>query len=290
MTAHTWSQVPLANSTADSTVNWREVQDPTTVTPSMRSMMAAIAKWRDDRNGSVLTGGTGSALTITTNQGFTTLEDGFHVTARMSATVQAGATLEVDGTGAKAIQTEAGNTVLASELVTGSLQTFTYNQAEDAWVALNPRRYMASGARCMFNQSSAPTGWTKSTVTNDAMLKVTTGAMDLGGSTYWASIFTANRYLTTNEMPLHDHASNFTLSTDGAHTHTYTFTQTEGNNRENFGGAAQHDNVWRNTNNVTTGTSGAHTHGFSGATDAQGAGAAFDFDLQYVDYIIAEKD
>jgi chorismate mutase/prephenate dehydratase len=43
MTVYNWSTTAASNDTADSTINWREAQAPSTVNDSARAMMAAIA-------------------------------------------------------------------------------------------------------------------------------------------------------------------------------------------------------------------------------------------------------
>jgi len=53
--------------------NWAEGQSPSSVNDSARAMMARAAEWRDDVSGTIATGGTSTAYTATSNQGFDTL-------------------------------------------------------------------------------------------------------------------------------------------------------------------------------------------------------------------------
>jgi hypothetical protein len=57
-----WSQTAANNATADSTVNYAEGQAPSSLNDSARAAMASVAKFRDDTNGSITTGGTSTAL------------------------------------------------------------------------------------------------------------------------------------------------------------------------------------------------------------------------------------
>lgn len=102
MTLYKWSQTASADATADSTINWAEGQSPSSVNDSARAMMAAIAKYRDDTSGAIVTGGTSTAYTLTSYQGF---DNTSHLRGQLIAFVphatNGGAcTLNVDGLGA----------------------------------------------------------------------------------------------------------------------------------------------------------------------------------------------
>jgi microcystin-dependent protein len=129
-----WSTTPAQNATADSAVNWREGQSPSTVNDSARQMMARFKAFVADTAGSLVTGGTSTAFTVTTNEVFTALVDGLAVTVRMHAANGATPTFAPDGLAAKAIQVLSGTAVPAGALLAGSLQTFTYNSSADAWI------------------------------------------------------------------------------------------------------------------------------------------------------------
>jgi hypothetical protein len=72
---------------------------PSQVNQSALAMMAALARYRDDLSGNLVTGGSSTAFTLTTNQVLTALTDGFAVAARISATNGAAPTLNVDALG-----------------------------------------------------------------------------------------------------------------------------------------------------------------------------------------------
>lgn len=130
-----WSQTAATNSTADTTVNAREGQAPSTVNDAMRAMMAALAKYRDDMGGNLVTGGSSTAYTLTTNQTLTSLTDGFAVTCRMSATNGASPTLNVDSLGAKSIAGVYGTAIPIGALRSGGVYTFVYDSTDDKWIA-----------------------------------------------------------------------------------------------------------------------------------------------------------
>lgn len=133
-----WSTTASSNDTADSNINWAENQAPSTINNSARAMMAALKKTLNDTSGVLVTGGTSTAYTLSTNEGFTALADGLTVTARMSATNGANATLAVDGLTARAIQTAAGTAAVAGTLLSGAVYRFTYYSSGSAWLVSTP--------------------------------------------------------------------------------------------------------------------------------------------------------
>lgn len=122
-----WSQTPASNASADSAIDWREGQAPSSVNNSARAEMASVAKWRDDISGALTTGGTSTAYTITSNQTYT-LTAGFMIAFVPHTTNGATVTLNVDGLGAKPLRSAPGATAeLASGvLVQGTPYVATY--------------------------------------------------------------------------------------------------------------------------------------------------------------------
>lgn len=160
MTVWVWSKTADSNNSIDDTVNWREGQSPGSVNGSARAMMAAIAKWRDDMSGNVVTGGTATAYTVTSNQVFTELADGISITVRMHATNGSSATLNVDSLGAKPIANVYGSAMTYGALPSGSIQRFTYDSTDDKWIAHNAReKAVATGVYWPFGGATAPGGW-----------------------------------------------------------------------------------------------------------------------------------
>ena len=129
-----WSLTPGTNQTADPAVNQRERMAPSQVNDAIRQIMARLKAFALDTSGSLVTGGTATAYTLTTNEGFTALVNGLSVTVRMHATNGAAPTFAPDSLAAKAIQVLSGTAAPAGALQAGSLQTFTYNASADAWI------------------------------------------------------------------------------------------------------------------------------------------------------------
>ena len=136
---HNWSQTAAANATADSAIGWAEGQAPSTVNDSSRASMAVLAKWRDDNNGSLTTGGTSTAYTLTTNTVFTSLAlmDNQTLAFTMSATSGSTPTLNVDGLGAKFIRNATGVALPTGALLSGSVYKATYENSAGEWLLHN---------------------------------------------------------------------------------------------------------------------------------------------------------
>jgi hypothetical protein len=134
MTVWKWSQTTADNDDADSSINLRENQAPSTYNNAVRAIMAAVRKWWDDLSGNVVTAGTATAITVTSNQGFTSLTDGIYVRARITTTNGTDPTLAVDGLTATQIQTVYGTNIPSGALVAGMIAEFTYDSSADAWI------------------------------------------------------------------------------------------------------------------------------------------------------------
>ena len=141
----------------------------------------------------------------------------------------------------------------------------------------------ASGTKMLFNQTAAPTGWTKVTGSgNDTALRVTTGTVGTGGSVAFETAFAsqtptitmsnAAHTLTTAQMPSHNHQMNF-------------FPQGSNYNISYAGLPGHSGGSDQPTGSTTSKGSGSpHTH------DNTAASSAINLDVSYVDVIIATKD
>ena len=140
-----------------------------------------------------------------------------------------------------------------------------------------------AGTLMLFQQTSAPTGWTKQTTHNDKALRVVSGTAGSGGSVAFSTAMASQTptitlsglsadatTLSTAQMPSHTHAT--TLNTGGG-----------------FNIVGLYDNASGATTNKTTsgtGGGGSHTHSVSGTASS----SAINLAVQYVDLIIASKN
>src|SRR5262249_12550706 len=100
-----------------------------------RAMMAALAAWRDDAAGTITTGGTSTAYTVTSNQGFDTLAhlNGAALAFVPHTTCGATVTLNVDALGAKPVRTSPGVELPSGVLIQGTPYVATYNNSDGAF-------------------------------------------------------------------------------------------------------------------------------------------------------------
>lgn len=155
-----WSPTAANNGTADSLINWAEGMARAAVNNSARSMMAAHAKVRDLNNGSVTTGGSGNAQTLTTAIGFSgTIPAGMRILVKLGFTNSGAATLNVDGTGAVTIKDLYGNDLVAGALTANSYAELIYNGTN--WILVNPIQVggFTTGDAKITLKTTADTGW-----------------------------------------------------------------------------------------------------------------------------------
>ncbi len=152
------------------------------------------------------------------------------------------------------------------DLAADFVATYDASAAALKKVLLNKIGGFDSGTLMLFQQTAAPTGWTKQTTHNDKSLRVVSGAAGSGGATAFSSVFGSGKVsgshtLTEAEMPAHTHNAGTSNSAATGDTAPQNFRNT----------------ATGNLATSSTGGSGGHTHTLS-------------LDLQFVDLIIASKD
>ena len=113
-----------------------EGQAPSTVNDCMREIMAASARQYQDTDGSLVTGGTSNAYTLTTNNSHAALADIGLLVFRADRNNTGAATLAVDGLAAKAIRAS-GAALSSGDLVQDVLYAVAYNSTSDTFDLVN---------------------------------------------------------------------------------------------------------------------------------------------------------
>lgn len=157
-----WSTDPSSNDIADPPILWQEGQPAPTVNNSAREMMAAMAKWRDDTNGSLAaTGAAGNALTVSTFQGFTdaAYDKAFELAFYSDALNTRPCTLKPDGASAKPLKRQDGQELGPSDIRTGVIYRVRWHPVVGAFIIISPTIAPAGSVQAFASESAIPAGW-----------------------------------------------------------------------------------------------------------------------------------
>src|SRR5262249_17333295 len=140
-----WSTTAASNDIADSGINWSEGQSPGSVNASARGMMAALARFLADVNGTRSTTGASNAYAVAANLDHTALTNGLMLTTRATHPNTGAATLNLNSIGAKKLRIFTGSgegALAAGQIQSGGIYQLEYNTSADsaagAWIVLNP--------------------------------------------------------------------------------------------------------------------------------------------------------
>jgi hypothetical protein len=160
-----------------------------------------------------------------------------------------------------------------------------------------------SGTVMLFVQTSAPTGWTKSTTHNNKALRIVSGTASSGGSVDFTTAFASkavagtvgNTILTVAQIPGHDHGGS--TSANGAHTHTMSGSWASDGTGGGTSAHIMRDDGYAGTysDTSTIQSAGSHSHPISSQGSGQShthtfTGTAIDLAVSYIDVILATKD
>ena len=169
------------------------------------------------------------------------------------------------------------------------------------WASSAPAGEFVSGTRMTFNQTNAPTGWTKSTSVDNAGFRLVSGSVSSGGSVDFTTAFasqTPTGSVSTSISSISGSAGATTLTTPQipSHRHATIFNQGANNPLDYQLGPNDAGNIGtfsfpKGTNNI--GGGGSHDHPFSfssGTASSSFSGNAINLAVKYVDLIIAQKN
>ncbi len=194
---------------------------------------------------------------------------------------------------------------------TASAGTNTTQLATTAFVttAVANAEPFPSGTSMLFQQTSAPTGWTKQTTHDDKALRIVTGSVGTGGSVAFSTALGSGATVaggsvsgspdaSSLSVSISGNISNTTLSNSNIPSHSHSFSTSQGGADSNVA-VGRRGPVNHNLSTSNTGSGGSHNHGhnLSGSMSgnigvgnlAVGASTAT-INVNYVDFIIANKD
>ncbi len=184
----------------------------------------------------------------------------------------------------------------------GSLSVAAINVSGQANIgSLSATSYVnliPSGTRMLFQQTAAPTGWTKETNAsfNDRALRLVTGTVGSGGSSAFSTVFgktaTDGHVLGTSEMPAHTHTSGSLVvgAGQGSHVHTGSVAANTdvGGGNVALGGVGGSHSVTIDANALPAMAVNSGTTGVTGSSVSHSHN--IDIRVNFHDVIIAQKD
>ena len=181
-----------------------------------------------------------------------------------------------------------------------------YNQGDTQWDLLSG---VPSGTRMLFQQETAPAGWTKDTTNDNMALRVVSGTpVVVDDQQTFTTVFSSTSVagtvgdttLTVNQMPTHAHGIS-----DSGHSHSVSIFDPghlhgQGMNGGNHEGGGKSGGTQSTTTRSSTGISASANAGITGISvqnngassphDHPFVGTNIDLSINYVDVIVAEKD
>lgn len=143
-----------------------------------------------------------------------------------------------------------------------------------------------TGTLMLFQQTAAPTGWTKQTTHDNKALRVVSGTASSGGTSAFTTVF-ANQTPTINTSGLSAGATTLSTTQMPSHAHGGVLAQGSvynGSHKEPDTPQSYGFNYTSNTS--AAGGGGSHTHSVSGSATS----SEITLNVQYVDLIIASKN
>jgi len=166
-----------------------------------------------------------------------------------------------------------------------------------------------SGTSQLFQQTTAPTGWTKDTTNNDdSAVRVVTGTAGTGGTTAFTSAFgtpgatgnlSGDPAVGNMAVSISGNIADTTLTLSQIPSHSHSYTKHQSNTLLRFAEQSGRAFTTGGANTSNAGGGGAHNHSHNlggNLTGAPGVGnlaigsATTSINVKYVDQIVATKD
>ncbi len=241
----------------------------------------------------------------TTGSQIITIKQGSGTTVNIASGQVKAVYLDGAGSGAAVVDAFANLSVPTADSGTDTTQVATTAFVKTAVDNAEP---FPSATSMLFQQTAAPTGWTKQTTHNDKALRIITGTVGTGGSVAFSTALGSGATVaggsvsgepTSNlSVSISGNISNTTLSTSQIPAHSHNIgIGNAGSGFNHVDKYASGVNTNYGTGNAGGGGSHNHGHNLSGSMSgnvtagnlAVGASTAA-INVNYVDFIIANKD
>lgn len=196
--------------------------------------------------------------------------------------------------------------VSASYLGGGSASSSTFLRGDNTWAAVPDP--IESGTLMLFQQTAAPTGWTKQTTHNDKALRVVSGTASSGGTTAFSTAMATPSVsgsisgapdVSGLSVSVSGNISSTTLSINQIPSHSHNYTRAYAITSPGYQSNNSHKVGTTTSSTSNKGGSGGHNHGHNLSGSLSGNAAAGNLaissataaiNVNYVDLIIAAKD
>ena len=121
-----WSTTAASNNSA-APDGWPENMSYSDVNNCAREMMAVLARWYKDTNGTLTTGGSSTAYTLAANRTISAYAAGMEFAFKAHTTSGSNPTLNVDGVGAVDMYEQNGSQVDSSDLTANRIYRAVYD-------------------------------------------------------------------------------------------------------------------------------------------------------------------
>lgn len=203
----------------------------------------------------------------------------------------------------KATPVDADSLAICDSAASDATKKLTWANLKATLKTYNDTLYLTApfptGTKMLFQQTAAPTGWTKDTTHNDKALRVVSGTASSGGTAAFSTVFgqtatasaaadlAAHSHVVTD--PGHAHSV-----TDPGHAHTIPASTNAGPGAYIYMSASGVDITQNYSGNAATTGVSIGSAGTGVSVNSAGAGGghahAMDIRVQYVDLIIATRN
>lgn len=267
---------------ASNTTRFPELQAASSVNDGSRALEGLLARWHEDIGARISSTGSANAYAVAATQTITAYYDGLMVGFDANFANTGSATLNVDGVAAATIKKDGGaSNLIANDIVIGQKVQVIYDGTNFQMVSPTPAPAtptFPATTKMLFQQTLAPTLWTKVLTDNNKAIRIVTGTVGSGGAAGFTTVFGAGKTtggtaISIAQMPIHDHPATIKMGSEDLDSSGQPTRPQADSALAETSGSPRSDVV-----DVTNAGSGStHNHTLS-------------LDLQFIDAIWATKD
>ena len=141
---------------ADNIGRWPEGMLGGQINDAGRAMEGYLARWFKDINGSLSSGGSSNAFTVTSSRTIASLVDGTRLTFRANHSITGAATLNLNTLGAKDIKRFNGSALASGDIISGQPVDVIFSSALDDWIMVSALAALVGSTHADFGENGSP--------------------------------------------------------------------------------------------------------------------------------------